>query len=100
MEGRAQPVIEVTTRTRNGAVEVCIRDNGRGIPEAEQGRVFDIRFSTGEGRVKMGSGLAVAYSIVKQHLGELHLHSEAGAGTEVVVELPVRPAAAPEQRGV
>ncbi len=49
-----------------------------------------------------GLGMAIVYRIVQEHGGQVHVDSQPGAGTEIVVELPLtpRPAAlpAPEAR--
>src|SRR5262249_33840814 len=75
---------EVATDGR-GAVRV--KDSGRGIPADVLPRIFDPFFTTKEDQNRTGLGLAVAYSIVEQHGGEIAVRSEPGKGTEVRVEL-------------
>ena len=38
----------------------------------------------------MGFGLATDYRIIQDHDGEIHIDSEIGAGTQVVITLPLR----------
>ncbi|HJZ96474.1 MAG TPA: ATP-binding protein, partial [Candidatus Solibacter sp.] len=76
--------LEVATDGR-GAVRV--KDSGRGIPADVLPRIFDPFFTTKEDQNRTGLGLAVAYSIVEQHGGEIAVRSEPGKGTEFRVEL-------------
>ena len=64
-----------------------IIDNGRGITRANQGRIFDLHFTTkpqGEG----GIGLYVVKSIVDQLHGTVEVASLEGRGTQFTVRLP------------
>lgn len=53
------------------AIEVSVRDEGPGIPEALHERVFEAGFSTRDGRI--GTGLTVAREIIRAHAGSLSL---------------------------
>ena len=72
---------EITIRTRSEGdwVIVEIEDNGPGIPEEVQSRIFEAFFTTkaiGEGT---GLGLNISYNIVvNQHRGDIRLTSEPG----------------------
>ena len=72
----------------NGGVVVRIADNGPGIPDDVQSRVFDAFFTTkapGEGT---GLGLDISYGIVvHKHGGEISFESAPGS-TVFTVELP------------
>jgi signal transduction histidine kinase len=68
-----------------------VKDNGSGIPADVLPRIFDPFFTTKEDQNRTGLGLAVAYSIVEQHGGEITVQSEPGKGTEFRVELVARP---------
>ncbi len=71
---------------------ISVEDTGVGIDEEFLERVFDPYFTTKEmGSEKgMGLGLAICYSIVKNHNGYITVKSKKGAGTTVYVYLPAR----------
>ena len=85
------PTVAVTTCRAGDAVEIRIRDNGTGIPEAALTKIFQPFFTTkptGEGT---GLGLSLAHDIVAQgHGGTLTVASEEGEFTEFTVRLPFR----------
>ncbi len=75
-------------------VELTVSDTGVGIPGHLQSRVFEPFFTTkpvGEGT---GLGLAMAYGIVRKHLGWIELESAPGHGATFRVYLPVATEAA------
>jgi len=80
--------ITITTRHRDGNVEIEFTDDGRGIPTDRLERIFDVGFSSSGRRVKMGSGLISAYGIVQRHDGEISVESTVGDGTTVRLRLP------------
>lgn len=67
--------------------KISISDSGVGIPTENMKRIFDPYFST-KAR-GLGFGLATAFSIVIKHGGYIDVKSELGAGTEVIIYLPV-----------
>ncbi|HSM12771.1 MAG TPA: ATP-binding protein [Thermoanaerobaculia bacterium] len=87
-----RPQILLSARAEDGRVELSVRDNGRGIPEAERARVFEIFFSTRKGGT--GLGLAIAERVARAHGGQLGFESDPGYGTRFWVDLPA--AADPE----
>jgi len=90
-EPGSRPVLSVTTRARDEAVEIRVRDNGTGIAPKYRDRLFQPFFTTkptGEGT---GLGLSISYDIVtQQHGGTITVDSEPGAFTEFTVRLPRR----------
>jgi CheY-like chemotaxis protein len=68
-------------------VEVFVRDTGVGMPEQVRRRAFDPFFTT-KGVKGTGLGLAVVYSIIARHAGEVLLESQEGLGTTVILRLP------------
>lgn len=64
-----------------------ISDNGRGIPAAVRGRLFEPHVTGREGG--HGFGLAVAYRIARDHQGRIEVASEEGRGTTFAFVLPV-----------
>ena len=81
----------ITLRTRRQGERVCIEigDNGPGIPEELQARIFDAFFTTKPVGQGTGLGLDIAQRIVVRHHGELRLQSQPG-DTRFRVLLPVR----------
>lgn len=64
-----------------------VEDDGPGIPEAEQSRIFDPGFSTRE--KGNGYGLSICSRIVSAHRGSLRLISREGAGAVFRIDLPI-----------
>jgi signal transduction histidine kinase len=73
-------------RPEPGWVAIRLRDTGRGIPVESLPRVFEPFFTTSEHGV--GLGLAVSYSIIRQHGGTIQVESEVGKGTTFTIRLP------------
>ena len=67
-------------------VGITVHDEGVGIPEKHLTKIFDPYFSTKS--TGSGLGLAVTYSIIKRHHGEIRVESKPGTGTTVSVYLP------------
>ena len=86
--------MEVRTRRAGEEVEVCVRDNGTGIPEAARSKIFQPFFTTKPSGEGTGLGLSLAHDIVTQgHGGTLSVDSREGEFTEFVLRLPFRGAA-------
>jgi PAS domain S-box-containing protein len=82
--------IRLVSRASGGVVEVRISDDGCGIPEPIQHRVFDPFFTTRPVGRGSGQGLSLARSIiVDAHRGSLTFESEVGVGTTFIVRLPL-----------
>ena len=80
-----------------GAVGECarlaVRDEGRGIPQDFQARVFQ-RFAQADGadtRQKGGTGLglSISKSLVEEHGGKISFETAPGKGTTFLVDLPL-----------
>jgi two-component system NtrC family sensor kinase len=84
--GRLAVSTEFISSAEQGVVRV--KDNGSGIAADVLPRIFDPFFTTKEDQNRTGLGLAVAYSIVEQHAGEITVQSEPGKSTEFKVALP------------
>ncbi len=67
-------------------IKISVKDGGSGIPVEIQGRIFDPFFTTKS--KESGLGLAVVYSIVKNHGGRVTVESEAGKGSVFAFYLP------------
>lgn len=85
--------IEITTSLTKDekSVEIKIADNGLGISEEVQQRIFDNLFTTKAVGKGTGLGLSIARQIiVDKHSGSLNFNSQIGKGTEFIIEIPAR----------
>jgi signal transduction histidine kinase len=80
--------ITLAAQRVDAEVEISVTDEGVGIPEELQPRVFDLYFTTKEDG--SGIGLAVVQQVVQLHGGRIRLRSAPGEGTQITLELPVR----------
>lgn len=72
-----------------GCVEIIVEDNGIGIEEENLNRIFEPFFTTKEKGKGTGLGLSISYGIVKEHGGDITVHSAVGQGTRFTVILPL-----------
>lgn len=82
----------LTLRTRNleGAwVEARVEDSGHGMSRDVLKKAMDPFFTTKVQGKGTGLGLALVYSTVKAHHGQIFLESEPGRGTSVILRFPV-----------
>jgi len=83
-------VISISSMRDEEWIEVCIKDNGRGMAATVQEHIFDPFFTTKEVGKGTGQGLAIAYSVVTdKHQGTLSCESEEGMGTSFSIRLPL-----------
>ncbi|MGR8929977.1 MAG: two-component system sensor histidine kinase NtrB [Gammaproteobacteria bacterium] len=83
-------LIRIQTRRLDDRVEVLIKDNGIGIPESIQNKVFNLFFTTKPVGKGTGQGLSLTHEIVvEKHHGQLFFESESGVGTTFHVNLPI-----------
>jgi signal transduction histidine kinase len=74
---------------RDGAaVEIEVRDNGKGMAPDVLPRIFDPFFTTKDVGQGMGLGLFIVFEIVEEHRGSIAVASEPGKGTAFFVRLP------------
>jgi|GEM_PF-3244211 len=67
---------------------LAINDEGQGIDPQIQSQLFDPFFTTKEVGSGKGLGLAIGYSIVRQHQGQIEIRSQLGVGTSVQLSFP------------
>ena len=69
-----------------------VQDNGIGIPEDQQGRVFQLfqRGHVREDYAGHGIGLTICKRIVERHRGTIWIESHAGRGTAVHFRIPIK----------
>ncbi|MFO7838243.1 MAG: PAS domain S-box protein [Desulfosalsimonadaceae bacterium] len=85
-------------------IRISVADNGPGMDESVQRRVFEPFYTTKPRGQGTGLGLASAYNIIKNHGGFISLYSEKGRGSTFNIYLPASKQAAaaesPAEAGV
>jgi PAS domain S-box-containing protein len=73
--------IEVWSEDHEGRVRIYFKDNGIGILEENQARIFDIFHRVGRGGEGTGIGLAIVRKAVEKMGGKIGIKSELGNGS-------------------
>ncbi len=74
-------------------LELQVRDNGPGIPEAIRAHIFTAFYTTKPVGQGTGLGLSICQGIVKNLGGTLTCESEVGQGTTFRIQVPLQPPA-------
>ncbi|MEX2089208.1 MAG: ATP-binding protein, partial [Bacteroidota bacterium] len=82
-------IVAIESSVHGGTCRIRIRDNGPGIPEEIQAKVFQPNFSTKTDG--MGIGLAITRKVIEDLDGAITLRSTVGEGTVIEIMLPVKP---------
>jgi two-component system NtrC family sensor kinase len=88
--GEIQIRTDCVLKDKEKEIEVCISDNGPGIPNEMLQRIFDPFFTTKEVGRGTGLGLSISYSIVEKLGGRIMVASEVGKGATFTIYFPVR----------
>lgn len=102
--------VGVGVRVRSGLVEISVTDQGPGISQGDQERIFERFYRVDAARSRQTGGTGLGLSIVKHvmanHGGEVTVWSQPGQGSTFTVRLPVyeeeaasEPSSAEETKG-
>lgn len=84
--------VEIGIKQEEDKTSVSVKDTGVGIPENQQGRVFERFYRVDKSHSKQSGGTGLGLSIVKHavqyHQGTIELYSKEGSGTTITVTLP------------
>lgn len=83
--------IRVSVKTENDRLVIAIEDDGIGIAETDQSRIFERFYRPDHSRTQPGSGLGLSLSraIVKVHGGTISVQSTPGNGSCFTITLPL-----------
>jgi two-component system sensor histidine kinase SenX3 len=85
-------VVSITTATDSDDVVITVADQGIGIPEAEQERIFERFYRVDPARARAtggtGLGLAIVKHVVAVHGGDVSVRSSEGGGSTFSLRLP------------
>lgn len=89
---KSTPLIKITTSSTGNSIQMEIEDNGIGIKEEEQKKIFHrfYRVSTGNVHDVKGFGLGLSYVklIVEAHKGKISVSSTPGNGSRFTIVIP------------
>jgi signal transduction histidine kinase len=88
-KGGANGRIEIRTVKAESHIEISFTDNGPGIPEKDQAKIFELFYTTKPPGKGTGLGLPICQNIVRNLGGEITFESAVGVGTTFTVRLPV-----------
>ena len=83
--------VELKAEDAGRVMELTVADEGIGIPEEEQDRIFDPYYRLAGGRPGSegpGLGLSIAKRIIEAHGGEMWVESQPGVGSTFHLTLP------------
>ena len=78
--------IEISLKKRDHVVEIAVKDDGVGIPQELQEKLFSPSFTTKTSG--MGLGLSIVKNIVENFSGKIWFETETGKGTTFFIEIP------------
>jgi nitrogen fixation/metabolism regulation signal transduction histidine kinase len=80
-------VIKIKLEVQETICKITISDNGKGIPEDRQNKVFVPYFTTKS--TGTGIGLSITKQIIENHNGKIYFESKENSGTFFYIELPL-----------
>ena len=82
--------IQIRVSDSEESLQVCVTDNGPGIPDEDQARVFEKFYviSDDQDLSRLGLGLFIAQEIVELHSGHIWLESQLGEGSTFCFRVP------------
>ena len=88
--GRDAGTVRISAHTEDGQVQLCVADDGLGIPADNLGKVFDPFFTTRLGQGGSGLGLHIVHNVVTGLLGgHIAVACPTDGGTAMHIRIPL-----------
>jgi two-component system sensor histidine kinase SenX3 len=85
--------VTVSTNIEDGIVQISVTDQGIGIPESDQARIFERFYRVDPARSRETGGTGLGLSIVKhvatKHGGDVNVWSAPNVGSTFALRLPI-----------
>ncbi len=85
--------LTINTSRYEDHITVAFTDDGAGMDDETQQKMFDPFYTSKEIGQGTGLGMSIAYKIIEAHQGKITVESKLGVGTTISVTLPVTVAA-------
>ncbi len=85
--GRVSVSFRLVPQTQK--LQLCVSDNGCGIPEQQQQHIFEPFYSTKKVGKGSGLGLSIVLKLVDSYGGSIRLQSKPGGGTQFYIDFTV-----------
>ncbi len=85
-------IVNVRVKGAEDITEICVKDNGLGIPEEDLPFIFERFYRADKSRNRLtggsGIGLTIVKAIIDAHKGRIEVQSKVNEGTEFIISLP------------
>jgi len=83
--------LTITTNSNEKYISISIKDNGIGMTNDIKAKIFEPFYTTKAVGKGTGLGMSIAFSIIKDHNGEIEVLTEPGIGSEFIIRLKITP---------
>lgn len=80
--------VRIATMREGEKIVMIVHDSGQGIPQDAVSKIFEPFYSTKD--KSFGMGLPLVRQVVSEHMGDIHVESEVGAGSTFRITFPTR----------
>jgi len=84
--------VSLYNNDQTGEIEICIKDNGEGVEEKNQQKIFEAFYQISENcpndNIGTGLGLPLVRKLVELLKGKVRLVSQVGVGSDFIINLP------------
>lgn len=85
----SESIIEIEVSDKNNKCNICVSDNGNGIPKSELGFLFDKFYRLPQSQTGgSGLGLSIVKGFIEAHNGSVRAENNKGGGVKFLIEFP------------